>query len=252
MDIFYRISRLIFTLYAAVVFGISFLIVIPCYFFVFNFAGKTHASHVAHKVSRYWARWLYFFFFIRVKIRNKDLIDPDRTYVFVSNHRSFLDIPVFALSCKNTFRFLSKAELARVPVLNYIIKNLYITVDRSDRGDRSLSLKKMMQSLDENISVFLCPEGTRNQTNLPLLPFKDGAFRLAIESGTPMGVLTIFNSNKLLNPARWFSLAPGTIYATWHSPVETSGLNSSDLDMLKKNVADMMIRSIREFEQSGK
>lgn len=176
------------------------------------------------------------------------MINPGKTYVFISNHKSILDIPLFALACNNTFRFLSKAELTRIPVLGYIIKNLYITVNRSDSSDRSLSIKKMKQSLDEGISVFLCPEGTRNQTREPLLPFKDGAFRLAIESGTPLAILTIFNSEKLLDPARWFELSPGTIYGTWLEPVDTSRLKESDMKDLKLSVRNKMLEAIRQNE----
>ena len=188
-------------------------------------------------------------FFIRAKIFNKELIDPNQTYVFVANHLSFVDIPCYALSCRNTFRFLSKAELARIPVLGYIIRNLYITVNRSDKNDRSLSLKKMRQSLEENISVFLCPEGTRNQSNEPLLPFKDGAFRLAIESGKPMAVLTLYNSNKLLNPARWFELAPGIVYGIWSEPIPTHDLREEDLEMLKSKVRNIMLKALEDFKQ---
>jgi len=245
----YRAGRFIFTIYAAITFGISFFIVIPCYFFIFNFYQANRAPHLAHRLSRGWAWWIYKFFLVRVKVKNRELIDPDQTYVFVSNHLSFLDIPLYALSCKNTFRFLSKAELAKIPVLGYIINNLYITVNRSDKADRSLSLKKMKQSLDEHISVFLCPEGTRNQTAEPLLPFKDGAFRLAIESGRPLAVLTVFNSKKLLDPARWFSLSPGTIYASWDDVIETKNLADPDPEKLKQRVTAIMLAAIKEYQE---
>jgi 1-acyl-sn-glycerol-3-phosphate acyltransferase len=252
MSILYRIFRIIFTLYASIVFGITFFIVIPCFFLIFNLYSKQRAPHIAHRLSHVWAQVLIILFFVRAVIKNKKVIDPDKTYIFVANHLSFLDIPLYALSCRNTFRFLSKAELAKIPVLGYVIKNLYITVDRNDRADRSLSLKKMKQSLDEHISIFLCPEGTRNQTAEPLLPFKDGAFRLAIESGTPLAVLTIFNSNVLLNPKRWFSLSPGVVYAEWHEPIVTTGMKEEDLESLKSTVREIMLSSIRRFEKGRK
>jgi 1-acyl-sn-glycerol-3-phosphate acyltransferase len=69
-----------------------------------------------------------------------------------------LDIPAYAAACSNSFRFLSKAELAKIPLLGYVIKNLYITVNRTDRSDRSKSIERMKETIDEGLSVFLAPE----------------------------------------------------------------------------------------------
>ena len=178
---------------------------------------------------------------MRLKIEGKENIDSSATYVFVANHLSMLDIPTYALACNNTFRFLSKAELGKVPLLGYVIRKLYITVDRNNKSDRSKSLEKMLSSLREGISVFLAPEGTRNTTADPLLEFKDGAFRLAIAAQIPVAVLTIKNSAKLLSPLKTFEMKPGTITCRWSVPVETKGMTENDLPLLKEKVRNEMI-----------
>lgn len=159
----------------------------------------------------------------------------------MANHRSMLDIPLYALSCKNTFRFLAKAELTKVPLLGYVIKKLYITVNRGDRRDRSRSLEAMTASIKENISVFLCPEGTRNTTGTPLLEMKDGAFLTAIKTQLPIAVLTVMNTEKLLSPKRPFELRPGKMIAHWSEPIETKGMNESDIGVLKERIRKMMM-----------
>ena len=189
---------------------------------------------------------LFVFFFIRIKIKNKQFIDPEKTYVFVANHVSFLDILLYARSCKNTFRFLSKAELAKVPLMGYVIKNLYITVDRGDKKDRSKSLDKMKESLDEGISVFLAPEGTRNKTEQPLLDFREGSFRLAIKAQVPLAILTIKNSQKLLSPHRPLEMRPGIIYAEWSEPIDTSNMTEEDVVMLKEKARDTMLEILNQ------
>ncbi len=236
-----RIFRFVYTIYCIIPFTISFFLFVPCYFFIFNFYSKQRAPHIAHSLSRFWASLLFFFFFIRLKIKNKELIDPNQTYVFVANHLSFLDIPLYARACTNTFRFLSKAELAKIPLMGYVIKNLYITVDRADKNDRSKSLDKMKASLDEGISVFLAPEGTRNKTNEPLLDFREGAFRLAIKAQIPLAILTIKNSCQLLSPHRPLEMRPGTIYAEWSKPIETINLSEDDLQQLKEKTRETML-----------
>lgn len=158
-----------------------------------------------------------------------------------------LDIPLFARACSNTFRFLSKAELARIPLLGYVIKRLYITVNRSDRRDRQRSIEVMKKTIEEGISVFLCPEGTRNISDAPLMPFKDGAFRLAIATQTPLAVLTVINSEKLLSPKTAIALSPGKIIAEWSAPVDTTGMTEADVEMLKNKTMELMLEVLKRY-----
>jgi len=222
----------------------SFALVIPLYFIVFNLFPKDKSPCIAHEISRAWARYLIFFFGVYLIVENKKYINKHQTYIFVSNHLSMLDIPIYAISCSNTFRFLSKAELVKIPLLGYVINKLYITVNRKDKGDRSKSLEKMLASLKENISVFLAPEGTRNTSNEKLLPFKEGAFRLAISAQLPIAVLTIRNSHKLLSPKFLFGMRPGKIICRWSQPISTIGMTEKDLPQLIEHVRDQMLKDL--------
>ncbi|HTA83409.1 MAG TPA: lysophospholipid acyltransferase family protein [Bacteroidia bacterium] len=238
-----RIFKALFATYAVLVAIISCIIVIPAYLIIFNFFPKTRAPYTAHKLSRFWAKFLFTFFFIRVDVKGKEKIKPEQAYIFVCNHRSQLDIPLFARACTNTFRFLSKIEVTRIPVFGYVVKKLYITVDRKKRNDRAISFDKMKHSLlKEKISVILFPEGTRNRSQEPLLNFKDGAFRLAIETQLPIAVLTIFNTAEFL-PADAFEMKPGIVRAVWDNPIETKGLTMEDIPMLKEKVRNILLRN---------
>jgi 1-acyl-sn-glycerol-3-phosphate acyltransferase len=187
----------------------------------------------------------------RIKIKNRNYIDPKQTYVFIANHRSFLDIPAYAVSCKNSIRFLAKIELTKIPLLGYVIKKLYISVDRKDKEARKQSLENMMNSLKEGISVFICPEGTRNRTEKPLLDFRDGAFRLAIESQLPLAVLTVKGADKLLSPKRPLELSPGTIECIWSKPIVTTGMTMDDMEKLKETARQLMLASLDEELNKG-
>ncbi len=160
------------------------------------------------------------------------------------HHRSMLDIPAYALASKNTFRFLSKAELARIPVLGFIIRNLYITVDRKNKNDRARSMEAMLQSLRDGVSIFICPEGTRNKTTAPLLEFRDGAFRTAIAAQVPLAVLTVKNAENLLSPLRPIELRPGTVELIWSNPIPTKGMTMDDLEKLKAMARALMISNL--------
>lgn len=231
-----RIFGFLFLLWCSIPMLVSLILVIPAYVMIFNFSSKEKGPKRAHHVSRLWARFLFTGFMIRFKLRGREQIQPDCTYVFIANHRSLLDIPAYALACSNTFRFLSKAELAKVPLLGYVIRNLYITVNRADKRDRHRSIEKMLDSLRQQISVFLAPEGTRNTGKDPLLEFKDGAFRLAIAGQYPLAVLVLHDAEKRLSPKRPLEMYPGTIHGEWIGVFETSGMTEDDLPRLKETI----------------
>ncbi|MEO5642799.1 MAG: lysophospholipid acyltransferase family protein [Bacteroidia bacterium] len=244
-----RFFKSLFGIYAALFFIATLLIVTPLYFIVFLCISEKKAPHIAHRIiSRSWARVLSWGFFTPMRIKNRSYIDVNKAYVMIANHRSQLDIPLYALASNNTLRFLAKAELTKIPLLGFIIRKLYMTVNRTDRADRNRSIEIMRKSLDENISVFLCPEGTRNRNDEPpLLDFRDGAFRLAIITKTPLAVLTLLNTGEKLSPLRPLELAPGPIYAVWDVPIDTSNMTLEDVPALKEKVRAMMIGHLNEY-----
>ncbi len=203
---------------------------------------KEKAPHQAHKISRFWAKLLFTCFFIKVDIKGMELIKLGQPYVFVCNHRSQMDIPLFARASVNTFRFLAKIEVTKIPLIGYVVKRLYITVDRKSKEDRAKSLMKMQDSLlKEKISMVIFPEGTRNRTKETLIDFKDGAFRLAIETKLPIAVLTILNSGEFSPAHKLLQLKPGTIKAIWTEPIQTDKMTLDDVPKLKEQVRQRLL-----------
>lgn len=236
----------LFGLYALTVMVLSFFIVMPCYVVIFSFLPKSKAPFRAHKISRFWAKLLFTCFFIKVDIKGMELIKPDIAYVFVCNHRSQMDIPLFARACVNAFRFLAKIEVTKIPLIGYVVKRLYITVDRKSKDDRAKSFVKMQDSLlKEKISVVIFPEGTRNRTKETLIDFKDGAFRLAIETKLPIAVLTIFNSGEFSPANKFLQLKPGTLRAMWTEPIPTDKMTLDDVPRLKEQVRQRLLETLK-------
>ncbi|HRH67060.1 MAG TPA: lysophospholipid acyltransferase family protein [Bacteroidia bacterium] len=235
----------LFGVFALVVFAISLIIASLAYVLIFAFAADKKAPHLAHRyISRSWARFLFPAFGIKVRTIHGERINPEATYVFVANHRSLLDVPAYAVACSNTFRFLAKEELTKIPLLGFIIRKLYISVDRKSKAARIKSMENMLNSIKENISVFLCPEGTRNTGTEPLLTFHDGAFRLAIAAQVPLAVMTVRNSDRLLSPLHPLALSPGTIECIWSEPIPTVGMKETDIPMLREMARNEMIRHL--------
>ncbi len=243
IKILVRTARILFGIYATIIFFVFLIIAFFSYIIIFVFVNEKKAPFIAHqKISRPWSKMLFIFYGIRFIIKNKELLDPSKTYVFIANHRSQLDIPAYALATNHTIRFLSKVELTKIPLMGYIIRKLYITVDRKDKVARAKSMDNMLNSIKERISVFICPEGTRNKGDEPLLPLHDGAFRLAIQSQVPIAILVLTNADKLLSPFRPLELSPGKIIGQWCKPIPTLGMTQDDLPALKENAMNQMLK----------
>lgn len=230
-------------LISAIAVLVSLFIVTPLYALIFLIAGKK-ATVPAHRLSQAWAYWVIFFTGEWLTVYNRDLLDRNETYVFVSNHQSHLDIPTCAACTSHIFKFLAKEELGKAPLLGYIIRKLYITVDRSSLRARVLSMQKMEKTLNEGVSVWIYPEGTRNKSDEPLGPFFDGAFQLAIAAQKPVAVLTIIGTRKILPAGEMFQLHPSHVRAYWSEPISTAGMGKEDIPKLREQVRSLMLENL--------
>jgi len=237
--------RFIWALWGFVVFIHSLIIVTILYAVIFISKGKK-ADITAHRLSRAWGWYLLFLFGIRLKVYGKENLNPETAYIFISNHQSQLDIPVASRTTANTFKFLAKEELTKIPLLGYIIKRLYITVGRDNWRDRALSMKKMQESLDKGVSVWIYPEGTRNKTDKPLGELFPGAFQLAAHTGRPIAVCTITGTGKLLPPGELFLMRPGLVKCYWEIPFTILGKSTADVNSAMEKVKGMMEGRLRE------
>jgi 1-acyl-sn-glycerol-3-phosphate acyltransferase len=125
----------------------------------------------------------------KISIEGKQNINHMKPHIFISNHQSLLDVALlFQLYIK--FKWVSKIELVKIPVLGWVIRmSKHIIVRRGDKESIIQMAEACKKSLSEGISIFIFPEGTRSEDG-KLRPFKDGAFILAKETG--VSILPVF------------------------------------------------------------
>lgn len=146
-----------------------------------------------------------------VTIGRENLPQTEGGFIIFANHSSMADIPAVALSTGRSITWVAKAALGRIPFFGWALMRVHMLVDR---GGGTESARKMVSEAEtrlhrgEILAIF--PEGTRNKTDQPLLPFKKGAFILAKHTGAPIVPLAIKNAG-LLWPAGSFWPRPGTI-----------------------------------------
>jgi len=167
--------------------------------------------------------------------------DPRRPYVVVSNHESFTDILLIS-HLPWEMKWLSKAELFRIPVLGWMMWLVGdIPVKRGFGPSAVEAMARCREALEGRVSVMIFPEGTRSKT-AELLAFKDGAFRLAIESGVPILPLAVSGTSTALRKHDWrFGKSVAEVRVL--PPVETAGLGLTDIPALKARVRNMIVEA---------
>lgn len=185
---------------------------------------------------------------IKVKIEGKEKLNPNTSYIIISNHQTTIDFIANAMAFPGIYRFLAKKELRKVPVFGYIIQRFCVLVDRSDANSRTKSIVYLKKVLEQGESVFIYPEGTRNNGDELLGTFQKGAFRLAIQTGTPIAVHTIVNMNDISSVNGSPDLSPGVLKIVWDDPIETKNLTTEDVPKLMQTVRRQMINHLRDAE----
>ena len=160
--------------------------------------------------------------------------DPRHPYVVVSNHESFADILLIS-NRPWEMKWLSKAELFRIPVMGWLMHLAGdVPVKRGFGPSAVEAIARCREVLSHRVSVMIFPEGTRSTTS-DLLPFKDGAFRLAIDAGVPILPLALHGTATALPKHDW-RFGRSTAVVEVLEPVETAGLTPADVPALKAKV----------------
>jgi 1-acyl-sn-glycerol-3-phosphate acyltransferase len=171
--------------------------------------------------------------------------NPRNPYVVVSNHESFVDILLIS-NLPWEMKWLSKKENFKIPVAGWLMKMAKdIELDRKDPKSAAEAMRQCALRLDDDVSVMIFPEGTRSTTG-DLLPFKDGAFRLAIESGVPILPIAVFGTSTALRPHDWrFGKSVAQLRVL--EPISTDGLGLDDIAGLREQTRSRIITELKEM-----
>ncbi|MGF7232578.1 lysophospholipid acyltransferase family protein [Arachidicoccus sp.] len=241
-----KILQIVYSVYAMLLFVILMLIVVP-FVFLSSLLGKKRGGNLVYIICRWWAILWYFFIFIRHKEIFVASHNKERQYIFVANHRSYLDIPELMRAMHQPVRVLGKHDLAKVPIFGIIYRAAAVLVDRSSRENRAKSVAMMKDVLASGMSIFIFPEGTFNETGQPLKDFYDGAFRIALETGTPIKPIIFPDTIKRFHYESIFSFTPGICRAIYLEELSVQGLDKTDTRALKQKVYAVMEEALTKF-----
>lgn len=177
--------------------------------------------------------------FIRYRFYGRENFRKGQSYIYVSNHTSFLDLPGLRMLIPGQFRPLAKKELKKIPVFGWIAQAATVIVDRSSPESRRKSIDRLKETLRHGISILIFAEGTQNRTQELLQPFHDGAFRIAVDTQQPILPMVVVGAGRLMPPGT-IRLSPGLIRIFVGEEIPTTGLTTNDVRALKEKTFGVM------------
>jgi 1-acyl-sn-glycerol-3-phosphate acyltransferase len=158
---------------------------------------------------------------VKVNCEGVEKLDKNESYIFVSNHLSYFDIPILMSVIPNNLRFIYKRSLSKIPVFGWgMYLGGYIPIDRENVREAIKSLAKAAEKLSEGYSIAIFPEGTRSLDG-NLQEFKKGMFVIAERSNAQIVPVAITGSDKIM-PKKKFRINSGEVKVIIHSPVNFS------------------------------
>jgi 1-acyl-sn-glycerol-3-phosphate acyltransferase len=227
-----RLLRRIYSIYGTIVFFGTFLLLLPIFILTIEVSVW---NKYGRRLNRIWSNVFFGCLLIRVKFENLEYLKANRQYVIVSNHFSYLDIPVLGLIPFDLV-FVGKASLGNIPLFGYMFRNLHIAVDRNSLKSRGASIAKAKEVIEQGASVVVFPEGGINSPNPPRLArFKDGAFRIAMDKQIPLIPITLSYNHLILPDDGRFLLRYKKAKVVIHPPVPVEGSDPKMVNSLKEH-----------------
>jgi len=197
-----------------------------------------------------WAQWILFWMGFRVEVDNQAKIDPKQSYIIVGNHTSIMDIMVLLKVIFLPFVFVGKIELSKIPIFGYLYKKSNVMVDRNSPESRKEVYNQVQKFIKDGNSIGIYPEGGVPDPEVLLAPFKNGAFRMAIEHKLPIIPMVYFD-NKRKFPFDIFKGSPGKLRVKVLPIISTDQLSLDDVDQLRDFTYNLMYNELMNDQIAG-
>ena len=248
MKIRLNLLHVLYTIYAICTFFILMLFVIP-FALMMLFLNNKAGGILIYGACRVWAALWYFLLGFKFKKHFLKEHDRKKTYIFVANHQSYLDIPQLMRSLHQPVRVLGKAEMAKIPLFGIIYRAAVVAVDRGSAGSKVASMRRLKRLLEQGISIFIFPEGGFNESGKPLARFYDGAFKMAIETQTPVKPILFVDTAARIPAQSLFKMTPGICRTIYLPEIDVTNFDLKQVSLLKEKVFIEMEKALMIYKK---
>ena len=216
------------------------IIFIAFFAMVITFSSKS-AIWVAHK---WWTPFILFVLGAKMKVHGLNHIEKGKTYIILANHTSNLDIPMLTAGLPLLFYYVAKKEMKKIPFLGWIMTAVgMIFIDRTNKEKAIRSMRIAGNKIKKGKNIMIFPEGTFDGTKA-LLPFKKGAFHLAMHAQVDILPVAIINAEDVWPERSSLELKPASVALNIGKPISTKGLTAEGVndiaEVTKKTIQSLL------------
>lgn len=179
----------------------------------------------------------------KVTVIGEENVPKDRPVLYISNHRSYYDVILTYYRVPRQTGYIAKDAMEHIPSFSRWMRYLHcMFLDRKDIKKGLQVIKDAINLINSGISVHVCPEGTRNKTDEPLLPFREGTFKIAERTGCPIVPITVNNTDAIYEKHRPL-IRSAHVIIEYGKPIETVGLTREEKKRLCEQTREVILKT---------
>lgn len=226
-------------------FGLGFLMIYP---FVWLIIQRKSWHFFYFYLSKFWAILVYTLGVLPVRTEWRFRPQARQPYLFCANHYSYLDITLLTRTMRRFFVFVGLHNLEKIPLFGYMYSNIHITVDRSKSRSRYETYQRVKDALRAGKDVVIFPEGGIWSEDFPhLAPFKDGAFKIALEEQVPIVPVTIPFNWKMMPVVQMKKFRWHRSVVVFHEAIDPRQMPEATIEILKAQTYQVIEKELERF-----
>ena len=186
--------------------------------------------------ARNWARGLIKVSGTKVKVFGTEHLPTDSAMLFVGNHQSDFDIPLYLGFIPGPKGFIAKIELSKIPIVNIWMRKMHcLFLDRKNLRQSVTTMRQAVEFLKSGYSLIIFPEGTRSRSPI-MAEFRRGSLSIAEKANVPIVPVTIVDSYKMFEGNKGSRVTPASVEIHIGEPIYPNQVSpDTDLAELVRN-----------------
>ncbi len=185
---------------------------------------------------------------VRLTVLGEENVPKDQAVLYIGNHRSYYDIVLTYARCPNLTGYVAKKEMLKIPLLSTWMKYVHcLFLDRSDIREGLKTILAAIEKIKSGVSIMIFPEGTRGTgaSELEMLPFHEGSFKIATKSGCPIIPVAITNSSAMFED-HLPRVKRADVIIEYGRPIEPAKLPRAEQKFIGKKVQEELLEMLKK------
>ena len=186
---------------------------------------------------------------VKLTVIGEENVPTDVPVLYIGNHRSFFDILLTYVLCPDVTGYVAKKEMESIPLLSNWMRYLHcLFLDRKNIKEGMKTILLAIEEMKNGISICIFPEGTRNrnESELDLLPFHEGSFKIATKAGCPIVPIAIHNSAGIFE-AQFPKMRPAKVIVEYGEPIYPDKLDKEEKKHIGAYTQNKILEMLKEM-----